>query len=808
MKISLLWLRSLLDIELGPDALSDALTSIGLEVEKQIQIDAVEGGLQGVVVGKVLDCVPHPNADRLKLTRVDVGGPEPLSIVCGAPNVEIGQSVLVALVGAELHPLGSEPFTIKKSKIRGELSEGMICAEDELGIGQSHEGILVLGPGFAPGTRASDALQMESDTVFEIGLTPNRADAMGHFGVARDLYAWAVHRGIDARLKRPDVSGFERLQRSKSADSISLEVHDRLGCPHYRGLSMRIEKSVETPDWMRQRLESIGLKPICFAVDAANYTMHECGHPLHIFDRKAIVGDRIDVRNCAEGTPFLALDGRQRSLSETDLSICNAEGPMALAGIFGGLESGVKPDTLEFFVESAWFDPVRIRKSARRHGMNTDASFRYERGVDPALADYALKRLAMLISEEAELEICSEILVEGGPVELFRDFELNPSRMLRGIGLAMSEAELERILNALEIEKRSEQGSKWTVRVPAYRVDVRREADVAEEVLRIYGLNEVPFPEKLSFNAGFADRFPRWELKKKASLMLAGMGFAEMMNNSLHRSGAYLDSERAIKVLNPLSAELDVLRTDLDQGAWEVIRRNLNHRTDHLRLFEFGKTYESNGGKTRETEGLGIWLYGRREPENWRNRGESADVFDLKAFAEQLLSRLSTQNLESKQAEGLLIWSIGGKTIGHLRAISPDECKRHQIDKGAAVWIDWGRLCELLEKESISAVEPARFPSVRRDLALLCDRTVSFAQIERCIRKVEPKLTRELGLFDVYEGDKIASNKQSLAVSISFRDDFSTLTDERVEKAISKILDLLKSELSVELRAAQSAATS
>ncbi len=807
MKISLQWLCSLLDLDLEIEALSDALTSIGLEVEKLIPIETVEGGLHGVVVGEVVECIPHPNADRLKLTRVDVGQTELLHIVCGAPNVENGQKVLVALVGAKLFPIDSEPFVIKKSKIRGEASEGMICAEDELGLGKSHDGILILDPSLKPGTPAAKALKLESDIVFEIGLTPNRADAMGHYGVARDLYAWAVHRGFDAQLKMPEVSGFELLPKSEDADSISLQVIDRQACPHYRGVSVRLKTAVDTPDWMRKRIESIGLKPISFLVDAANYTMHECGHPLHVFDRKAIVGDRIEVRGCGESTPFTGLDGKVRNLSESDLAICNSEGPMALAGIFGGLESGVSAETLDFFVESAWFDPVRIRKSARRHAMNTDASFRYERGVDPALADYALKRLVVLISQYAEVELRSEVLVSGAPIELNRAFEIDSKRMLRGIGLELSEKALEKILNSLEILKISSRGEKWLIQVPGYRVDVRREADVAEEVLRIYGLNEVPFPEKLSFNTGTGDRFPRWELKKKASLMLAGMGFSEIMNNSLHRSAAYpeAENERRIEIANPLSTELDVLRTDLDQGAWEAIRRNLNHRTDNLRLFEFGKIYESIGRKTRETESLGMWIYGRREPENWRNRSEAADVFELKSQAEQLLARLLAKPLESKMSEGRLLWTTNGTIVGSLRSISAQECKKHQIERGAAVWIDWGMLCTVLEGETRTAVEPPRFPAVRRDLALLSERTVSFSDIERAIRRIEPKITREIGLFDVYEGEKIPSNKQSIAVSISFRDDSATLTDERVERAIAKILELLQKELSVELRAAQSA---
>lgn len=805
MKISLQWLRSLIEIDLPLQDLLEALTSIGLEVEKAAEVHAVPGGLNGVVVGAVLECIPHPNADRLRLTRVDVGTGEPLRIVCGAPNVARGQKVLVATVGTVLHPTEGGPLTIQKSKIRGEVSEGMICAEDELGLGQGHEGIWVLDESAVPGTPAAESLGLESDVCIEIGLTPNRADAMSHYGVARDLHAWATHRGIRAALRQPEVERFALMEPSSTEDAVRLTVEDSVACPHYLGLSMRMPCAVETPDFVVKRLETIGIKSIHFLVDAANYVMHECGQPLHVFDRRAMSGDAIVVRNADENTRFVTLDGKERTLNGQDLIIANAYEPMALAGIFGGLNSGVQSDTLEFFIESAWFDPVRIRKSARRQGLNTDASFRYERGVDPVLAEYALKRLALLLNDCGEALPCAPMVRSGHPPLTHHQVRIQPERMLRFIGLHLPAQTLKSLLHGLEIAVEEQGAQEWLLRVPGYRVDVQREADVAEEVLRIYGLNEVPFPEKLRYNAGSEDLGPRWDLKRKVSLMLAGLGCTEIMNNSLHRSSAYAadaESER-IRVANPLSAELDVMRSDLDAGAWEAIRRNLNYRSENLRIFEFGKTYALRQGKTVETEGLGLWLIGARSPENWRNASGPADAFELKALVEQLLQRLVKHPLSSETTEEALIWSIGGQKIGRLRPISTKEAELFEIDRPAfSVWLDWDKLCHWALNQKATAVEPPRYPAVRRDLALLVDRGLPFALLQNTLYQTESKLLQSVQLFDVYEGDRIPSDKSSLAISVVLRDDNTTLTDERVEKIIQKMLRALESQHGIVLRQA------
>jgi len=805
MKISLQWLRSLIEIDLPLQDLLDALTSIGLEVEKASEVDAVPGGLKGVVVGEVRECKPHPNADRLRLTRVDIGSSELLSIVCGAPNVAEGQKVLVATVGSVLYPMEGTPISIQKSKIRGEVSEGMICAVDELGLGHGHDGIWVLDADAVLGTPAAVHLGLEGDVCIEIGLTPNRADAMSHYGVARDIHAWATHRGHRSRLVQPAVGPFEQLAFSSPSDTLQLSVEDAEACPHYVGLSMRMPHPVETPEWIRKRLETIAIKPIHFLVDAANYVMHECGQPLHVFDRKAISGDAIVVRNAFEGARFTTLDGKERVLHAQDLTIANADKPMALAGIFGGLESGVQTDTLDFFIESAWFDPVRIRKTARRHGLNTDASFRYERGVDPVLAEYALKRLALLVHEYGGALPCSKLLRLGQPLLTHHSVRIRPERMLRFIGLQLETDRLVALLKGLEIEVAEQGAQEWGLRVPGYRVDVQREADVAEEVLRIYGLNEVPFPEKLRYNGGSEDLGARWDLKKKVSLLLAGLGCTEIMNNSLHRSSAYApETETArIRVANPLSAELDVLRSDLDAGAWEAIRYNLNYRSENLRLFEFGKTYAVYNGKTVETEGLGIWLCGARSPENWRNVPGQADAFELKALVEQVLQRLIQQPLSSESTEETLVWKAGGQKIGRLKAISPDEARRFEVDRPAfSVWIDWGKLCTLALDRPTMAVEPPRYPSVRRDLALLVDRGLPFAALRQTLLQTESKLLQSVQLFDVYEGERIPSDKSSLAISVVLRDDATTLTDDRIEKIIQKMLRALETQHGIVLRQA------
>jgi phenylalanyl-tRNA synthetase beta chain len=813
MKISYNWIKEMLPLDWEAHKTAALLTDLGLEVEGVEEFSSVRGGLKGVVVGKVLECVQHPNADRLKLTQVDIGTDESVQIVCGAPNVASGQTVPVATIGTELYDGEGNPWTIKKGKIRGEYSHGMICAEDELGLGESHEGILVLEEKWKAGTPLNEVFPVEQDTVFEIGLTPNRADAMSHYGVARDLRAGLALNNVEFSFTPPSVSGF-------SVDSpthpVEIRVEDPAGSPRYAGVTLTGLQVGPSPKWLQNRLKAIGLNPINNVVDATNYVLHELGQPLHAFDLDKVKDRTIVVQRLGENTPFTTLDGVERKLSKEDLMICDAEKPMCIAGVFGGTFSGVSGETTSIFLESAYFDPVSVRKTAKRHGLNTDASFRFERGIDQEQVVYGLKRAALLIKEIAGGTISSSLMdLEDKPAES-RSVFLQYEKLDQLIGSTIDREIIKKILPLLDIQIQGENAKGLDLTVPFYRVDVTREVDVIEEILRVYGYNTVEIPSKMNFSVASSSWSEPHLLESEVSTFLSARGFNEILTNSLEpleMESYRLAQGEEVQLLNPLSSDLGRMRTEAVVSALPVIRHNLNRQQDHIALFEWGKTYHKVGRDSKqesyqEEKYLGMWMTEKEALAHWKTAGHRSDFFSLKGNFEGLLNRLgisfgAVEELENSPllSHGLQ-WKIGDRVLAVLGSINKDLCKHFDI-KGEVYFaqLNWGLSLELLQnREPIQYSPVPKFPVVRRDLALLVEQGVRFSQIEEQALKAENRLLKSVGLFDVYEGKELPKGKKSYAIQLLLQDENKTLTDKQIDKMVQKITQRLQKELQAELR--------
>lgn len=807
MTISYSWLKDYIAIDLSPEKVSEYLTAIGLEVEGIEEVETVKGGLRGVVVGKVLTCEQHPNADRLRVTTVDIGEGEPLNVVCGAPNVAAGQLVLLATVGTTLYPLGSEePLKLKKGKIRGEESNGMICAEDELGLGQSHDGILVLDPAKAHvGMPAAVYFGISSDYIMEIGLTPNRTDAMSHFGVARDLRAAILRDSIKAELDLPSVASFT----TGNDRPVAVSVKANEACPQYLGLTLRNVQVGESPEWLKNRLLSIGLTPINNIVDITNYVLHEVGHPLHAFDADKIRGG-VTVDFLAEGSKFKTLDDKDRELSASDLMICDDLGGLCIAGVFGGASSGISANTTSVFLESAWFDPVHIRKTAKRHGLSTDASFRYERGVDPHMTEYALKRAATLMVEIAGATIASPIFEHKTNDFAPREIEMTFSGINALIGQEISKEEVLEILQSLDIHVVAENGDHLKVTVPVYRWDVTRPADVIEEILRIYGFNNIEFPKNLKISVNHQEHLNPEKLRASATAHLISSGFTEIMNNSLTKVAYYEGNEdfnaaERVDMLNPLSQDLGAMRQTLLFGGLEAVAWNRNRRRNDLAMFEFGKSYRRVEGKYEETSHLALWTCGHTHSDHWQIAKRKSDFYTLKSAVEGLLKRMGVeyrlQASENKMlADGLDV-VVRNKTVGFLGYVKDADLKRADIDDVVYYGeLNWTALLPIMANSKIIYRELPKFPEVERDLALLVDKPTKYAELEQLATKAERKLLQSVDLFDVYEGKNLPEGKKSYGLRFTFLDAQKTLTDQQVDAAVSRIREKLESEAGATLR--------
>jgi len=810
MKISYNWLRNYVDTDLSPERMSEILTDTGLEVEGVEKIEAVKGGLQGVCVGEVLTCEKHPDADRLKVTTVSVGT-EILNIVCGAPNVAAGQKVIVATVGCTLYPEPDAPLKIKESKIRGALSQGMLCAEDELGLGHSHDGILILDPATKVGTSAAEYFELEDDYLIEIGLTPNRADAMGHVGVARDLVAYLkTHENAKSELKWPSVDAFKV---DSNAVPIEITVEDSELCPRYMGTTIQGVKIAASPAWLQKRLRAIGLSPINNVVDVTNFVMHELGTPLHAFDVAALKG-KLVVKTASKGDKFTTLDEVERNLDSSNLMITNGTDHLCIAGVFGGFSSGISNDTTAVFLESAYFNPVSVRKTAKMHGLNTDASFRFERGVDPNLTEMALKRAALLIQQIAGGSIAMDV-VDTHPkpienVQVVFSFE----RCNRLIGTEIAKEMVVTILEALDIQILSEKDGVATLEIPAYRVDVTREADVIEEVLRIFGYNAVPIPAKLNASISQFRKPDPEKVQTIISEMLVGMGCLETLNNSLTKSGyveklggEVLKSERNVGMLNPLSQDLDVMRQSLLFNALENVAHNQNRQNADLKLFEFGKTYHKFDDGYSENRRLMIAITGLKQPENWNTSSDKQSFYAIKGMAHAVLQRLGLDGLLKSKAlknsllEDGLQWHVLKNKVGEIGWITAQQKKHFGIKNDVFIAdLDWDSILDSLQFTKVKYTELPKTFAVRRDFSLLINEAVSFAEIEEIARACDKKLLKEIGLFDVYEGDKLEAGKKSYAVSFTFQDAEQTLKDQQVDAVMAKIRSSLESKIGAQLR--------
>lgn len=808
MKISYNWLKQFTNINWPAEKTGELLTDLGLEIEGIQTFESVKGGLKGVVVGEVLTCKQHPNADRLKITTVDVGAKQPLQIVCGAPNVAVAQKVPVATIGTTLYSPEGEAWTINKGKIRGEVSEGMICAEDELGLGTSHDGIMVLDENLKPGTSCAELFKIENDQVFEIGLTPNRADAMSHFGVARDLKAGLLQKEIQLELITPSVSAFHVDSRALKID---IDIKDTERCPRYCGLTISGIKVSESPQWLQNRLKAIGLNPINNVVDITNYVLHELGQPLHAFDASKIKGNKIVVQTLKQGTKFITLDGFKRELHEEDLMICDTDKPLCIAGVFGGIESGVNTETTAIFLESAYFNPVSIRKTAKRHGLSTDASFRFERGIDPNITEYALKRAALLIVEIAGGKISSDALdyypkkVEDCQVRL--NFE-NTKNL---IGEELPKETIKSILASLEIKVNNVTETGLGLTIPAYRNDVTREADVIEEILRVYGYNNIKTSEKLNASVSSASKFEDYKLQHVIGNQLVAHGFYEIMTNSLtHEKYADLDedlkSEHNVNILNPLSADLGVMRQSILFSGLETVAYNLNRRQSDLKLFEFGKTYHQFSDDYSEYKHLGLFITGNKTTETWTNKARPSDFFYLKGVIEAVISRLGINNVKSNPiksqviSEGLSL-TVNSQTIVDFGIVKSRILKQFGITTNVLYAdFNWGILLKLAQDGGILFQAIPKYPEVKRDFALLLNKEITFESVYDIAFKTEKELLKKVNLFDVYEGSNLPEGKKSYAVSFTIQDDRKTLTDKQIDKIMNKLKSNFEQELGAELR--------
>lgn len=809
MKISYTWLKDFIDIDWPAEQTGNLLTDLGLEIEGIDRFESIKGGLEGVVVGQVLTCEKHPNADRLKITTVEVADGEILQIVCGAPNIAVGQKVPVATVGTTLYDPEKGPWKIKKGKIRGEESFGMICAEDELGIGEGHEGIMVLQSDLKPGLPLAEVFNVLTDEVFEIGLTPNRSDAMSHYGVARDLYAGLIREGNKKPLELPSVSKFRVDGHTRH---IPVVVEDSERAPRYCGITMTSVEVKESPTWLKNRLKAIGLVPRNNIVDATNYVMHAIGQPFHAFDADRITGQKITVKTLEEGTKFITLDGVERTLSAEDLVICDEKKPLCIAGVYGGLHSGVTENTTSIFLESAYFDPVSVRKTAKRHGLNTDASFRFERGIDPNLCDYALRRLVLLIQELAGGNVSTDI--DDFYPKKFQDFQvfLRYKKIDRLIGQKIEENELKTVLAALKIKVKNVTESGMGLEIPPFRADVQREIDVIEEVLRVYGYNRIHIKEKVNATIALTQKYDDYNVQNVAGNQLIGQGFYEIMNNSLTMADQVFDQDQSeannIELLNPLSHDLATMRQSLLGGGLESIAFNINRKNVDLRFFEFGKTYHKVKGAYVEKKHLSLFVTGKQQKENWNSIDRKNGFFFMKGTLNALFERLgievSYQTLETTGNwfnEGLEIWNKK-ELIGSFGVLKSTIRRKYDV-KQEVLFADlnWNCILENIAKKPKLKLRPiAKYPAIRRDFALLLGQEIGFDQIEKLAYQTEKHILKNVGLFDVYQGENLPEGKKSYAVSFTFRDDEKTLTDKYVDKIMKKLRFRFEKELQAELR--------
>lgn len=804
MKISYKWLKEFIDISKSPEEISLILTNIGLEVESLERVQAIPGGLEGLVIGYVKDCIQHPNADRLKVTRVDAGTGTDLQIVCGASNVATGQKVVVAPAGTTVYPVAGEPFKINKSKIRGEVSEGMICAEDEIGLGQGHEGIMVLDDDASPGMMAKDYFSkkegsaIEDDFVFEIGLTPNRADAASHLGVARDLGAFER-----SSIKMPDISGFTVDNHDLP---ITVTVEDEQACSRYSGLTISGIAVKESPDWLKDRLKAIGVRPINNVVDSTNYVLHELGQPLHAFDANEITGGKVIVKKATEGELFITLDEAERKLSADDLMICNAEEPMCIAGVFGGIRSGVKPTTTKIFLESAYFNAVSIRKTSKRYGLKTDASFRFERGTDPEMTVIALKRAALLIKAVAGGKISSEVSdFYPSPVSPF-SVEISYSNVDRLIGKHIPSSDIKSILYSLNIQVTGETADGLMLQVPAYKVDVTREVDIIEEILRIYGYNNIEISSQVRASLNYAEKPDKEVVQNLIAELLTANGFNEILANSL-TSLKYSDRpEEAVRILNPLSSDLDVMRQSLLFSGLEAIAYNQNRRSPNLKFYEFGKIYRADNNDYFENRRLSVFLTGLKQTEQWNSKIKAVTFYDLKSAVDAIVQRLNIKNLSTEDSDHSALafglkYKKGERSLVEFGKVSEIALKR--ADSAGDVFFadfDWDLVLKSIRNNKITYQEVSKFPAVRRDLSMLLNTEVTFGQLKQIAERSERKILKEVNIFDVYQGDKLPQGKKSYALSFTLQDDEKTLADKQIDAIMQKFIINFEKEAGAEIR--------
>ena len=825
MNISYNWLKRYIALQDDAETVAKILTSIGLEVGTVETVETIRGGLRGLVVGEVLSCEPHPNSDHLHITKVNIGEGEPLPIVCGAPNVAAGQKVIVATIGTVLYD-GDQSFTIKKGKLRGEDSFGMICAEDEIGVGTDHAGIIVLPADTPVGMKAADYYHVENDTIIEVDITPNRSDAASHFGVARDLYAYYQAHGQNVKLTKPSVEAFAINSHDLP---ICVHVDAPEACPRYTGVSIQGVTIKESPEWLKNSLLAIGLRPINNVVDVTNFVLHECGQALHAFDADKIKGNEIHVRMAKQGEKFVTLDGVEREMNERDLMIANAEEAMCIAGVFGGLDSGVTDKTKNVFLESAYFDPVTIRKTSRRHQLQTDASFRYERGCDPNNTLYVLKRAALLIQEVAGGKVAMEITDNGQKVFEPWPVTIDIVRVNSLIGKAIGEDTIETILKALEIEIESKNGSVWQLCVPRYRVDVQRECDVVEDILRLYGYDNVEFPDKLNTSLAYGIKPDPERLRRKISEQLTAQGFNEILNNSLTKVSYYEPLEQmplaqCVKIMNPLSSDLGVMRQTLLFGGLESIARNANRKNSDLKFYEFGNCYHYNGELKIKNEELikndplkayseeahlGLWLTGNKTALSWVRKEEKTTFYQLHAYVNNILTRLGVEvakmtieRLENELfSDGLVLKAANGKALGYIGIVGRKQLKAFDIDQEVYYAdLDWNALLKQNKQYKAVITDLPKYPEVKRDFALLVDRSVEFADLARAAFNAEKKLLKNVFLFDVYEGKNLEAGKKSYALSFILQDPNNTLKDTQIEAVMERLKKTFETQFNATLR--------
>lgn len=815
MNVSLNWLKDYLKTDLSVEEICTILTSIGLEVGGFEKFESVKGALKGLVIGEVKTCIDHPDSDHLHITTVDLGDGRLTPIVCGASNVAAGEKVVVATVGTTLYD-GDKELVIKKSKIRGQESEGMICAEDEIGIGHDHAGIIVLPSTVKIGTPASEYYKITTDYVIEVDITPNRVDGASHLGVARDLAAY-LRQKQEISYTLPSVANF-KPDNTNAKTSIRVERPE--ACPRYAGVCIEGIEVKESPEWLRNRLKAIGLNPINNIVDITNYILFELGQPLHAFDKDKIKGDQVIIKSFSQGTKFITLDSIERQLDANDLMVCNEKEPMCIAGVFGGLESGISNSTKNVFLESACFDPVFVRKTARRHGLNTDASFRFERGTDPNIVIYALKRAALLIKEVAGGKITSDIIdIYPEPVKDF-EIEVKYANIDRLIGKKIGHGNIKKILLSLEMKIVEETEESLLLHVPPYRVDVRREADVIEDILRIYGFNNIEVPAKVNSTLSFSEKPDDFRLKNMIADLLAANGFNEIMNNSLTKAGYFegletYKPENTVMLFNPLSTDLSAMRQSLLFGGLETIAYNINRKSNNLRLFEFGKAYtfhkkegENHLKQYQEEDKLSLFITGNKNTESWNAKEVKTDFFNIKAYAEMILIRLGLQpdnlTIEENNQDIFresLSYIINGKLLLTIGLLSHKVTKKTDIDQDVYyAEFSWENLLKTLKNHKVSFSPMPKFPSVKRDLALLLDKKITFKEVKDIALRTEKSLLKAVNLFDVYEGDKLGADKKSYAVSFTLQDDEKTLTDKQIEKIMNKLMGTYKHQLGAEIR--------